>query len=30
MKCLRREKLQQTYGGKLAIWDREDAAMQIG
>ncbi|MCY9665452.1 metal ABC transporter ATP-binding protein [Paenibacillus alginolyticus] len=25
-----KEKLQQTYGGKLAIWDREDAGMQIG
>lgn len=25
-----REKLQQTYGGKLAIWDRDDAATQIG
>lgn len=25
-----KDKLQQTYGGKLAIWDREDAALQLG
>lgn len=25
-----KDKLQQTYGGKLAIWDREDAATQLG
>lgn len=25
-----RDKLQKTYGGKLAIWDREDAATQLG
>ncbi|MDR6555586.1 metal ABC transporter ATP-binding protein [Paenibacillus qinlingensis] len=25
-----KEKLQQTYGGKLAIWDREDTEKQIG
>lgn len=24
-----KDKLQQTYGGKLAIWDREDAAAQL-
>lgn len=25
-----KDKLQQTYGGKLAIWDREDAVTQLG
>ncbi|MDF2649434.1 MAG: manganese transporter ATP-binding protein [Paenibacillus sp.] len=25
-----KDKLQKTYGGKLAIWDREDAASQLG